>query len=373
MKRLAHFLVLSLACAPLTALPAADKPDHGDAHAGENSIVLSAEQRAIADIVVTEVIFQPIANTIVAQAETRLNRYTTRLVTPRIEAQVIARHTRLGDSVVQGQLLVTLSSVAMADAQGTFLIAEQEWQRVKKLSRKVVAESRYQEARIAAQTARARLLAYGMTIAQVDELIAGNRVDQANGEFRLLAPIAGTVTKDDFITGQMIRPGDLLFEIADESTLWVEARLDPSAAHAARIGDLAQLVLGQDRLNARVVQVHHALDEATRTLGIRLEIDNPNDRLHPGQFVTVRVQTGDSGTVGLVLPLAAVLRSADGDWVVFIEHEPNEFAPREVEIVRELGNTVVIDGIEPGTLVVTQGAFFIQSELAKSGFAVHNH
>jgi RND family efflux transporter MFP subunit len=253
------------------------------------------------------------------------------------------------------------------------LTAENEWQRVRKLGRKVVAERRYQDARIAAQQARARLLAYGMSADQIDKLARGNRVDRADGRFDLLAPIAGTVIRDDFVTGQMVQPGDLLFEISDESRLWVEARLDPASAHRVRTGSKAQVLADGQWLPGEVIQVHHALDETTRTLSVRLAIRNPDDRLHPGQFVSVRIGTGDSGETGLLLPTAAVLRSADGDWQVFIEHEPGEFEPKEVDVIRQLGDRMLIDGIGPGTRVVTQGAFFVQSELAKSGFDVHNH
>ncbi|HEB83230.1 MAG TPA: efflux RND transporter periplasmic adaptor subunit, partial [Gammaproteobacteria bacterium] len=60
-------------------------------------------------------------------------------------------------------------------------------------------------------------------------------------------------------------------------------------------------------------------------------------------------------------------------WMIFVEHEPGEFEPKEVELLRTVGDVSVIDGIEEGTRVVTKGAFFVQSELAKSGFEVHNH
>ncbi len=51
-----------------------------------------------------------------------------------------------------------------------------------------------------------------------------------------------------------------------------------------------------------------------------------------------------------------------------MEEEPGEFEPKEVELVRQLPGLAVIEGLEPGTRVVTQGAFFVQSELAKSRF-----
>lgn len=350
-----------------------DEQPHADEHEEESGVQLNAAQRLSAGIEVQVLTPQSITKEVEAPGEIMLNRYATRQVTPRIEAQVIARHARLGDKVHSGQSLVSLSSVSMSEAQGTMLSAENEWQRVRKLGRKVVAARRFQDARIAAQQARARLLAYGMTEAQVDQLASSSRIDQADGRFDLLSPIAGTVIRDDFIVGQMVQPGDVLFEISDESRLWVEARLEAALVHQVKVGSPAQVQVEGRWISGEVIQVHHALDETTRTLAVRIAIPNPDDRLHPGQFVSVRIDTGDSGEQGMLLPQAAVLRGADGDWQVFVEHEPGAFEPLEVEVVRQLGDQLLVEGIAPGSRVVTQGAFFVQSELAKSGFAVHNH
>ena len=75
----------------------------------------------------------------------------------------------------------------------------------------------------------------------------------------------------------------------------------------------------------------------------------------------------------LVVPEDAVLRSPDGDWQVFVNHEPGEFEAREVEVLRTTAGQAVIEGVKPGARVVTRGAFFLQSELAKSGFDIHAH
>jgi len=68
-----------------------------------------------------------------------------------------------------------------------------------------------------------------------------------------------------------------------------------------------------------------------------------------------------------------LLRSADGDWQVLLETAPGRFEAKEVEVLRSVGNQSLIRGLKIGSTVVTQGAFFIQSEIAKSGFSVHNH
>ena len=345
--------------------------EHG--HEEENRVHLNEEQRHSAGIVVEALTARPVPTQIEAPGEIRLNAYASNQVTPRIEAQIVQRHARLGEHVALGQPLVTLTSVAVAAAQGELLVASTEWQRVKKLGKKVVAERRYLEAQVAFQQARAKLLAYGMTTRQIDQLISGNDISRADGQFTLLSPQEGTVIRDDFIVGQMVEPGVELFALTDESRLWVEARVDPEFAAQLRIGANAHVLVGDTQIDGKVIQVHHALDETTRTLAVRLEIQNPKDLLHPGQFVSTRIQTGESGETALTLPLDAVLRSPDGDWQVFVEVEPGEFEPKEVELLRQLPGRVVIDGLEPGTRVVTQGAFFVQSELAKSGFAVHNH
>ncbi|WP_456380184.1 efflux RND transporter periplasmic adaptor subunit [Thiolapillus sp.] len=346
--------------------------EEGGGHEDENKVHLNEEQLRTAGIVIEALHPQPVAEEIEAPGEVTLNTYATSQITPRIDAQVVKRHVYLGDTVKKGQPLVLLSSATMAEAQGALLIAAKEWQRVKNLGKKVVSEQRYLESRITYQQAYSRLLAYGMTEEQTRQLVRNSAISKADGSFTLLSPQDGTVIKDDFIVGQMIHPGDLLFEITDESTIWVEARVNPNVMRQVRIGGPVRISYGGEWISGKVIQIHHALDETTRTMAVRLEIPNPGDHLHPGQFVTARIQVGNSNPA-ISLPIDAVMRSPDGDWQVFVENSPGEYEPREVRIVRNIPGLAVIEGLAPGTRVVTGGAFFVQSELAKSGFEVHNH
>jgi membrane fusion protein, heavy metal efflux system len=170
----------------------------------------------------------------------------------------------------------------------------------------------------------------------------------------------------------LIEPGRELFVISDESVLWVEAKLTPSQAKLVSPGNAVLITAEGKQFSGKVVQVHHALDESTRTLGVRVEFANPDDALHPGVFVQTKISSNNTAPA-LAVPVNAVLRSPDGDWMVFTEHETGEFEPQEVELIRTVGDISVIEGLTAGTRVVTQGAFFVQSELAKSGFEVHNH
>lgn len=355
--------------------------DHDDKHGGhgghddheeEGGIELTPAQMAAAGIVVTPLQPQTLHETVRAPGEVMFNAYRASKITPRITAQIVQRHAKLSDHVRRGQPLVTLSSVQMAEAQGDLLVSNREWQRVKKLGRKVVSDKRYAEAQVNRQQAEARVLAYGMSKPQVAALLKADDPARAIGRFDLYASQAGTVTSDDFILGEIIEPGRVLFDISDETSLWVEARLTPVEAHRIHTGTIATVRVDQTTLSGKVVQIHHAIDERTRTQSVRIAIKNPDDRLHPGMFVDVAIEAEERGQA-LALPLDAVVRSADGDWQVFIEEAPGRFEPKEVEVLRSIGNQVVIDGLAPGTRVVSQGTFFVQSELAKGGFEIHNH
>ena len=347
--------------------------DHGE-EGGEKSgdAELSAAQQQIAGIKTSVVKAQPLSEQISAPGEVMINAYGTTNVTTRIAAQAVRRHVRLGDHVKPGQTLVTLSSVEMAEAQGGLLEAESELRRVEKLGREVVSDRRFVTAQVAYQQAYAKVRAYGMTATQIDALVKARNAAKATGEFALLALQEGTVISDAFTLGELIEPGRVLFQVTDESSLRVKARLTPAKAAAVAVGNGAKIKSGKDWLQGKVVQTDHTLDETTRTLAVHIELINPKHQLHAGQFVETLIE-GKLKTRGIAVPLAAVLRSPDGDWQVFVETAPGRFKPQEVEVLQTIGDQMVIKGIEEGTSIVTKGAFFVQSEIAKSGFSVHNH
>ena len=352
----------------------AESSEHGHEESGhdESGVVkLSSEQMKMANIIVQPLFLKEIATSIVAPGEVKLNAYKTIKVTPRIAAQVIARHAILGDAVEKGQDLVTLSSVEMAEAQGQLLLADKEWKRVLKLGKKVVSQRRYITAKVNYEKALASVKAYGMGKNEISGLLAQKR--SADGSFKLVASQAGRILHDKFIVGERVEAGYELMVIADESTMWVEARVTPSDAGKVNVGNAAEISFGNTRIPATVIQLHHSLDETTRTAAIRIEVDNKSDVLHAGMYVTARINTSDSHK-GFSLPESAVLRSPDGDWQILVEQdEAGEFKPLEIELKQINNGQAIISGVKEGMRVVTQGAFFVQSELAKSGFSVHNH
>ena len=143
---------------------------------------------------------------------------------------------------------MTLSSVDMAEAQGDLVVAELEWGRLDKIKDKFVSDKEYVEASVARQKARSSVLAYGMTEAQIAALLA-NAARRADGTFDLLAPQAGTVIQDEFVQGELVQPGRVLFEITDETVRWVEAQMSPADAQRVAVGDQARVAVAPGALD----------------------------------------------------------------------------------------------------------------------------
>ena len=340
--------------------------DHEDHEEEGGPITLSTDERKAAGIETIVVTRRALDETVRVPAEVVLNAYASAKVTPRITAQVVARHARLGDRVEKGQPLVTLSSTDMAEAQGALIVASQEWQRVRSLGRKTVSQRRYTEAQVAQQLALAKVQAYGMTREQAEALMKSRDAGKATGEFDLLAPRSGSILRDDFIVGELIEPGRVLFEISDESVLWVEARTIPSALPDVPVGATARISPdGEHWINGKIIQLHHQLDETTRTRALRIEVDNADDRLHPGQFVEAEIVTGTQA------PALAIPRSAitliNGSPAVFRLYDGQEFQPQTIEIEHSSGNWIIVGaGLSEGDEIAAQGVFHLKSLLLKS-------
>lgn len=339
---------------------AAEQEDHGE----ENVVEMTAAQRRANGVVTALVARQKLAETIDAPGEVTLNQYATSQVTPRISAQVVARHVRMGDTVRKGQPIITLTSVEMAEAQGELILAENEWKRTSRLGRDVVSEQRFIEAQVAAQQARAKVLAYGMTENGLVKFSNNGNASAAIGQFDLVAPQDGTIISDNFIVGQFIEPGDLLFEVSDERKIWVEAKLSPDKASNIEIGSLAWISENGNRTAGQVVQVFHQVDEVTRTLAVRVKVDNEADIFHPGEFVDVAISTGESVPTIAVPNEAVVLM--DGKQIVF-KVEGNELHPTPIVVGAALdGWTPVLSGVSLGDEIVVKNAFLFKSLILKS-------
>ncbi|WP_133471313.1 efflux RND transporter periplasmic adaptor subunit [Paraglaciecola marina] len=359
-----------------------EKPVKEDSHTHEHSesehtedkheegVSLSAEKIKLAGIKVKALLPHKHLNTVYAPGEVKANGYKSYIVSPRTDSVVIDRHAILGDHVKAGQELVTLFSETMAQAQADFLIASSDWNQARKLDNNSISERTLVETENTYKAAYGKLVAFGLTTKAIKKL--SQQDISTFGQYALIAKRDGVVLQDDFMQGQRIEAGETIMLLADESELWIEANIPPNKKLELGLGSPALIDLNGTKYQASVIQEAHTIDPITRTRIVRLSVNNTGHTLHSGMFAKVYFQFESNNAV-LAVPEEALIRSSDGDWMVFIEDHPNEFKPVEVMRGRAFGEYREIFGIELGAKVVTHGAFFVASEIAKGGFDPHNH
>lgn len=349
-----------------------DGHDHGAvAEAAEehglDALTLTAEQRELAAIKVVNLTEQNFSLEAVATATLVVDRDRTITIAPQVDVRVQKRNVVPGQEVKQGDVLLTLGGVAVAQAQADYINAEAEWSRVQRMSKSAVSASRRLQAQVDAELKRATLEAMKMTPKQIKALASN---PENIGSYQLLAPITGRVQQDLAMLGQVIPAGTALMQLTDESHLWVQAELTPTQAEKVSIGSKAIVKVGNKSLEAKIIGRSHELDSVTRTEQVLVSFENAGHVLHAGQFAELYLPDALQG--GVILPDAALTRGGDGDWQVFIEDEDG-FEAQEVEVVERQRGMNLVRGLAAGSKVVVSGAFFLASEQAKSGFDIHNH
>jgi len=376
---------------PTYAIAGEHGHDHGAEQTGHGGheegglIKLSPAQIKQAGIHTTVLRLQAKQQVITAPGTVAFNGYSIADVTTLVDAVVHARHVRLGDAVKKGQNLVTLNSTTLATAEATYLRTLAEYHRNKQelarlhtlAEKKIISQARLQQSESNNQAtkanlaaAKATLFSYGLNQREVSRLLK----QKVYGLLTLRAPHAGTVVADDFRLGQHLAAGSRLMQVVDESHVWVEINVPEVQRDLIRVGQSASVQRkgSTQQHTGRVITLHHQLDAVTRTAGVRLEIQNIHDLLHPGMFVQAEIAIA-AGDTALLIAEQAVQRQGS-ELIVFVEEEPGHFERREVAVGKaNMGMVALLKGVKAGEAVVIEGAFVLVSELAKAGFEVHNH
>ncbi len=335
-----------------------------------NEVSLTEQQQQLANIKVERLVLKKYKQILYAPGEIKANGYASYVVSPRVDSIVVKRHALLGQHVNKGDSLVTLFSGEVASQQTEFRLAEAELKRLTKMTAGTVSKKQILTAKAEYEVAYSRLVAFGLSKQAIAKTLTIN--PEKLGEYTLFAQTSGAVLTDNFAQGQRVDSGIELMLIADESALWVAAQLSANQDRTISNGSRALLEINGNRYPATVIQEAHTIDEQTRSRTVRLEVKNTQHSLHPGMFADVYFQYETDKAV-LAVPENALTRSADGDWQLFVVDDDGSFVAQEVNLGRRFGDYREVLDIQAGLEVVTQGAFFIASQLAKGGFDPHNH
>jgi cobalt-zinc-cadmium efflux system membrane fusion protein len=222
-------------------------------------------------------------------------------------------------------------------------------------------ESSYHDAVTEEQNTLDALRIYG--VAAEDLAAAESQDAPVKPELAVRAPIAGTVVEKLVLPGQVIQAGSTVcFVISNVSTVWVQGHVYDSDLPAVRVGD--RVDVGSSALPERyqgvVAYIGAALDPGTRTTPVRIVTRNPDGLLKKELFVDVTIHTAIAHEA-VVAPASAVLYNAENFPFVYLQVQPGQFAERLVKTgAHEDDKFQILDGLEPGDRIVSEGSVFLQ-------------
>lgn len=284
--------------------------------------------------------------------ETRLHH-----VTVKVDGWVNELFTSVtGQTVVQGQPLLTFYSPALLSAQQEYVTALK--------TREQLASSSDADARRGADdlvtAAHQRLELWDVSDVQIERV---GRTRMVEKYVTIYAPMSGVIIERDVSPGHNLIAGEVLMTIADLSQVWGDADVYESDLPFVKVGMPLELSLPywpDKTFKGKVVFVSPTLDPETRTLHARLEIPNPELLLKPGMYGDASLFYSLGEKLGV--PADAVMFSGKQTYA-FKDGGDGRLIPTRIRVGTR-GNDwyEVIDGLKEGDRIVVSANFLVDSE-----------
>jgi membrane fusion protein, copper/silver efflux system len=317
-----------------------------------DEIKLSPEQIQLGNIHVDTIQSISLGNQTVLTGTVSFDQSALDAVSARTSGRIERLYYKnVGDLIPKGARLYDLYSEELNNAQQEYLLI---LQKQKALGNAIV---NYDEL---AQSAKAKLLLWGMAEWQIAALATTGK-SAATTTFYSTA--GGIITELDVKEGDYIAEGGAIVKLAGLSNLWVEAQVytsqlsgfDPNSAVSIQFPDLPGKTV-----QGKITFVNPEVNPDNRINLVRVVVSNKGGLLKPGMpaYVTIK----DPQRKMISLPSDAVLRSA-GMNMIWVQTAQHSFKSRMVQTGQEGDGFVEIkSGLQPGDVVVTSGAYLLQSE-----------
>jgi len=346
-------------------------------------------QPSIAEALIETAEVQAMARTKTLRLTGQVQLDKTRVVdvVPTCGGQVKQVGKLLGEVVAKGDVLAVIQSADLGQAKAQFLevqarleLATSTFEREKGLfEKKISSKADYLDALNEFKAAQAyyaaaekRLRLFGLDTEQIDTI----KNEKENGQFAelvLRSPQAGTIITQNISAGALVDNTENLYTIADLSNVWIWYDLyekDLAILHDQLSS--GKKVVAQVRVKAFESEVFDGIvdligsqvDEHTRTIKVRVQVRNEENKLKPGMFAEAEITVPLKGNVTTV-PSSAVL-SDEGQTFVFQLLKDDLWLRKDVRLGRNQGGVAeVLDGITRGATVVTRGAFMLKSDILR--------
>jgi Cu(I)/Ag(I) efflux system membrane fusion protein len=220
-------------------------------------------------------------------------------------------------------------------------------------------------------SAKQRLMLYGVKESQIAEM---EKAGKPTIRLPIYTPLSGTVIEKLVQQGQYVNVGEVLFNIADLSRVWVEIDVFENEVPYVRVGQQVEIrsaIEHGESFKGRISFVYPFHDPKTHTVKARVEMPNPGHRLKPDMFVNAIIRV--PLVKGIVIPVTAVIDTGKRQ-VVWVETTPGMFEPRDVQVGERIEEKVqILSGLKAGDKVAVSGGYLIDSESQLKGGGGHEN
>ena len=352
----------------------------------------------------------PIVEAVLANGEITYNQTRVARLSTRAPGSVWRVNKKVGDAVKEGEVLALVDAAEVGRAKAEFLQAfaqfnlrSKTWDSFQKgLAAGAVPEAKYRETETALSEARIRLLGAQQALINLGfpvapEELTGLSEDQLALHLQFFglpetvlaglnpkrttanllpvkAPLDGVVVAHEVVTGELVNTAKLLFIVADTSRMWLTLNVRQEDAQRLALGLPVRFRPdgGGQEVTGVIAWISTAVDEKTRTVKVRADLDNRDGRLRANTFGPGRIVLREEKHA-VVVPNEAIQWEGDCH-IVFVrdknflrEGAPKVFHVRKVRPgARDDKYTEIIAGVLPGEVVATKGSGTLRGELLKN-------
>ena len=183
----------------------------------------------------------------------------------------------------------------------------------------------------------------------------------------LKAPIDGVIIERAATAGELVDKSKVIYTISDPTQLWAIAEVKERDIAAVKLGQDAAfttLAFPDENFHGKVILIGNEVEAGSRTMEVRIAVDNADGRLKAGMFADVEIVTTILDNVLLISDSA--LETDGENQIVFVALDGNKFEKRVVKLgLEQSGRVQILDGVKVGEKIVTTGGFILKSEMLK--------
>jgi len=336
-----------------------------------NEISLSPSQQVLANVQTEKVQRKNFSSDLELNGYIKYNESKMRHISTSVSGNILKQYiTFEGQYVRAGDRAFDIYSPEMLATQKEYLLAVDNYNKSLASNNSIVIE----QASNLLKSTMMRLKLLQLSDNQIKEL---ERTKEVRNFITIYTKYSGIITKKYAHEGHWAQAGEDIYDVNETSYLWAIANVNEADIRFIKKGlsvTITSVAYPGEEFYGKVDFINPSLKMDTRTLEVRIDVPNRNNRLMPDMYVKVMINTGE-GADQIAVPVNSVVRTGKMD-MVYIKTSPNTFVPRNVTITGERqGYYLISSGISEGEEIVSSAGFLLDSEsqIKMGGTSGHKH